>query len=142
MFQLQYRVVHTQDDIVFADFVEFFSAPQGASLDVDTITLHLRCTYNGTYLLRLFPDLQQHSSSATVQPSSAVPPAAQQRGITNCARNLFHVAARTLSSSTSSTPAPTTASSLAAVPVISTLPLNTTLQVQRKSKQFVHPSHH
>ena len=55
MFQLQYRVVHIQNDIMFSDFVEFFSAPMGSTLDVTTITLQLRCTYNGTYLLRISP---------------------------------------------------------------------------------------
>lgn len=54
MCQLQYRVVHIQGDVIFSDYVEFFSAPPGLSLDASTLVLTLRCSNSGTYLLRLF----------------------------------------------------------------------------------------
>ena len=57
MCQLQYRIVHTDNELVFSDFVEFFSAPQGLSLDTTSVTMSLRCYYAGTYLLRVFNDI-------------------------------------------------------------------------------------
>jgi hypothetical protein len=75
MCQLQYRVVHIQGDVIFGDYVEFFSASPGLSLDASTLVLTLRCSYSGTYLLRLFGSgiiIGQHhpTSSTTVEGST------------------------------------------------------------------------
>ena len=138
MFQLQYRVVHTQNDIMFSDFVEFFSAPMGSTLDVTTITLQLRCTYNGTYLLRIFPTdqpagPQQHAASTPVPSSSSASAAAPPKPTTNTARSFFHAVVRATAPTSTTPAAPATTSMLAATQASSALPPTTTLQAHRKS---------
>ena len=69
MCQLQYRIVHIDADIIFSDYVEFFSAPQAAILDAAMVPMTMRCRYTGTYLLRVFnaDGLERPASSSAAQ---------------------------------------------------------------------------
>ena len=140
MFQLQYRVVHAVNNTIFGDFAEFFSAPAGAFLDVATTPLKLRCTYNGTYLLRLFPDdqpsgSQQQASSTTVHASSNATTAVQQKATSGSARGFFRAVVRATTTSTTSPAAPATTSLSAVGTLMPTIPPTTTLQVHRKTRR-------
>ena len=59
----QYRVTQTSNDVLHCDFVELLYAP--AQTD---IVLKMRCTYTGTYLLRV---INCNANSSSVQPPSA-----------------------------------------------------------------------
>jgi hypothetical protein len=48
----QYRVVQISNDVLHCDFVELFYAQANTNLLASDIVLKMRCTYNGTYLLR------------------------------------------------------------------------------------------
>ena len=66
-------LVHIDNDIIFSDYVEFFSAPQAATLDAAVVPMTMRCHYTGTYLLRVFNadgSERSASSSTTLQQQS------------------------------------------------------------------------
>ena len=56
MCQLQYRIAHMQQGLLYFDYVELFSAPANAVFVAASIVPNMRCAYEDTYLLRLFPD--------------------------------------------------------------------------------------
>ena len=69
MCQLQYRIVHIDNGVIFSDYVEFFSAPHAVTLDAAAVPMTMRCHYAGTYLLRMFnaDGLEGSASSSAAQ---------------------------------------------------------------------------
>jgi hypothetical protein len=130
------RIVHIDSDVIFSDYVEFFSAPQAVTLDAAMVPMAMRCQYTGTYLLRVFNadglERPASSSDAHQQQSNLSTDASASSRARNSAQGLFRPANRgasTVASAAAAASTATTTTALHASPALISPPaLRTPLQ--------------